>query len=568
MSSLEKLKLATSLTDVAGILGYKPSSLSYLLYKLPAGSRYTTFTIPKKGGGVREICAPSPKLKALQRKLADILYECCVEIEQAHKQPRSLSHAFRKSHSILTNARPHKNRRYVLNLDLKDFFPSLNFGRVRGFFLKNKDFKLHAATATVLAQIACNGDTLPQGSPCSPIISELLTHFLDVRLAQLAKKEKCTYSRYADDITFSTNKKTLSTAIAVEEHGVWSVGKELNSRVSDAGFTINHTKTRLQYRGSRQIVTGLTVNEKVNIRANYYRTARAMAHSLLSTGQYHRADGVAIKTVEPIEGIFSHIYYVKQRWADLEIIARGNEVEKKEWIENKYDKPISALKLYRLILFYKLFVNLDKPLIVCEGKTDGLYLKSAIRSLTKFHPKLATIKKGEMTFNVKFLRYGPQIFDILRLGGGTGDLKRLLLEYPDLVSQIKHTPLKQPVILLIDNDDGAKPVFSAVKSKFHVTAELKTTLPFYHLCHNLFLIKTEEKGTSGISRIEDCFLPSVLATKLEGKSFNPSDKIDPATEYGKAAFAEKVVRPDAGKIDFSQFTTLLDRMVSVIDEYT
>lgn len=567
MSSLQKLKLATSLKNVAEILGYRPSALSYLLYKLPVELRYTTFSIPKKGGGVREICAPTPKLKVLQRKLANILYECCVEIEEAHKQRRSLSHAFRKSHSILTNARPHKNCRYVLNLDLKDFFPSLNFGRVRGFFLKNKDFKLHPAVATVLAQIACNGETLPQGSPCSPIISELLTHFLDVRLAQLARDGKCTYSRYADDITFSTNNKTFSSAIAFEEKGVWAIGKELELRIADAGFSINHSKTRMQHRGSRQIVTGLTVNEKVNIRADYYRTARAMAHSLLSTGQYHRAEGAAIKAIAPIEGIFSHIYYVKQRWVDQQITAKKNEAEEKQWIKKKYDSPISTLRLYRLILFYKIFVDLDKPLIICEGKTDGLYLKSAIRQLTKFHPKLATVTKGTTTFGVKFLRYGTQIFDVLRLGGGTGDLKRLLLEYPDLVAQIKHAPLKHPVILLIDNDDGAKPIFSAIKSKFHITAELKTGLPFYFLCHNLFLVKTPEKGPSGISRIEDFFPPSVLATKLEGKSFNSDDKINTATEYGKAVFAEQVVRPDAVKIDFSEFSTLLDRVVSVIDEY-
>jgi RNA-directed DNA polymerase len=93
----------------------------------------------------------------------------------------------------------------VLNLDLQNFFPSLHFGRVRGFFLNNNYFKLAEPVATILAQIACNDGALPQGSPCSPILSELLTHFLDMRLVRVAARNKCSYTRYADDITFSTN---------------------------------------------------------------------------------------------------------------------------------------------------------------------------------------------------------------------------------------------------------------------------------------------------------------------------------------------------------------------------
>jgi RNA-directed DNA polymerase len=118
VSLLQELKQASSLRDVAGILGYKPSALSFLLYKLHPNLKYTTFSIPKKDGGSRKIDAPAPKIKKLQRKLADTLYECNAEIEAANKPQRSLSHAFRKSHSIITNASQHKSRRYVLNLDL------------------------------------------------------------------------------------------------------------------------------------------------------------------------------------------------------------------------------------------------------------------------------------------------------------------------------------------------------------------------------------------------------------------------------------------------------------------
>ena len=118
----------------------------------------------------------------------------------------------------MTNAYIHKRRRYVLNLDLEDFFPSFNFGRVRGFFIKDKHFALHERVETIIAQIACHDNELPQGSPCSPVISNLIAHLLDVRLARLAKAHKCTYSRYADDITFSTNRKEFPSDLAAPAH--------------------------------------------------------------------------------------------------------------------------------------------------------------------------------------------------------------------------------------------------------------------------------------------------------------------------------------------------------------
>jgi RNA-directed DNA polymerase len=112
---------------------------------------------------------------------------------------------------------------------LQNFFPSLNFGRVRGFFRSNKHFKLAEPVATLIAQIACNDGVLPQGSPCSPIISELLTHFLDIRLVALAAKNKCSYTRYADDITFSTNQKLFPAALAAAAGESWVLGNELRS---------------------------------------------------------------------------------------------------------------------------------------------------------------------------------------------------------------------------------------------------------------------------------------------------------------------------------------------------
>ena len=143
------------------MLGYQPKALSYILYKIPEDNKYTTFEIPKKSGGVREIHAPMDMLKVLQKRLSDILYECIEETLPASEKDHSkskrmrsaLSHGFKKGLSIASNAALHENRRYVLNLDLQDFFPSFNFGRVRGYFIKNRNFKLILAVLLKLIEV-------------------------------------------------------------------------------------------------------------------------------------------------------------------------------------------------------------------------------------------------------------------------------------------------------------------------------------------------------------------------------------------------------------------------------
>jgi RNA-directed DNA polymerase len=348
--------MAKTRYDAAALLGYKPSALSFIVYQIPKAAKYTTFDIKKKGGGKRRIDAPIPKLKGLQKRLAAILYECLRELEEVRKRKNKLSHAFRKDRSIITNAKAHKSRRYVLNLDLQNFFPSLHFGRVRGFFLNNNQFKLAEPVATIFAQIACNDGALPQGSPCSPILSELLTHFLDMRLVKLAAKNKCSYTRYADDITFSTNQKEFPAALAVAVGEGWVLGDELKSRISDAGFTINDAKTRMQVRGSRQTVTGLTVNAKVNVPQHYYKVARAMTNSFLTTGTYKR-DGVDDTSVQHVEGILNHIYHIRERQIDLTIDAEENKEKRyklhtdRTKLKNEY--PSAIRLVYSRLVFFK-----------------------------------------------------------------------------------------------------------------------------------------------------------------------------------------------------------------------
>ena len=558
MNYLESIRKAQTLKDIAHTLGVKPKTVSYLLYILPEAEKYHSFEIPKRNGGKRLINAPEPRLKMLQRRLANVLYGCVSEVEKCAPSRRPLAHGFTHSCSIFTNASVHKNRRYVLNLDLEDFFPSFNFGRIRGLFIKDKRFELNEKVATVIAQIACHNNGLPQGSPCSPIISNLLGHLLDVRLARFAKKNKCTYSRYADDITFSTNLKDFPPALAKqnpEKPQHWDLGSPLVREIQEAGFKVNNDKTRMQLRGSRQETTGLIVNKKVNIRAEYYRTARALCNRLFSTGSYYISDIESpVESLDKIEGILSHIHYIKDS-ADIR-----SETDKKK-------DSLAIRKLYRRFLFYKYFVAIEKPLIVTEGKTDPIYLRPAITKLIDYHPRLGRFVNGKFSSAVRFLRDSGSIKEILQLGGGTGNLNYFISTYNKTINSFKFKPLAHPAVLLIDNDDGAKSVFSTAKKIGVPDISLKTSEPFYHLQANLYLVKTPENGADSKSCIEDLFDPNLLETTIDGKKFDPSKEHNTDDMYGKTVFAKKVVIPNADKIDFSRFRELLDRITAVLDDY-
>ena len=177
MSRLEDLQAVRTLSDLARLLYCRPRSLSYMLYKLSPEDRYRSFGIPKSSGGIRTIQAPDRRLKWVQSQLTRLLGDCLRSIEAEKPERQKVSHGFQRGRSIVTNAQMHTGCRYVLNLDLEDFFGTVNFGRVRGFFIKDRNFKLDPKVATVIAQIACHENALPQGAPSSPIISNLIgTH--------------------------------------------------------------------------------------------------------------------------------------------------------------------------------------------------------------------------------------------------------------------------------------------------------------------------------------------------------------------------------------------------------
>lgn len=255
--------------DVAHLLDIDEEHLIYYLYRLPKEKKYITFKIPKKSGDERTIQSPTKSLKILQNKLSQIL--------NAVYKPKKCVHGFVEGRSIRTNAMRHKNQRYVFNFDLKDFFPSINFGRVRGMFI-SKPYNIGQNAATILAQISCFDNELPQGAPTSPMIANMICSKLDSQLQRLARENRCYYTRYADDITFSTSLPEFPTSIAINKNDVWEIGDDAKSIVENNGFEIQHNKVRGQANYQRQVVTGLTVNEFPNISRKFVRQIRAMLH--------------------------------------------------------------------------------------------------------------------------------------------------------------------------------------------------------------------------------------------------------------------------------------------------
>ncbi|WP_319409497.1 retron Ec67 family RNA-directed DNA polymerase/endonuclease [uncultured Desulfosarcina sp.] len=574
MSRLEELKFAASRSDVAKTLGFKPKALSYILFhkKTP---NYNQFEIPKRKGNYRLICAPCPELKKLQRRLSVLLQDCIDEINKSRNIKSAISHGFRRKFSIVTNASIHRKKRYVFNIDLENFFGVINFGRVRGFFIKNQNFKLNSDVATVIAQIACHNNFLPQGSPCSPVISNLIAHILDIRLAALANRVGCSYSRYADDLTFSTNKRCFPGEVAVQcddENHHWKVSDKLEYIIKKQKFEVNHSKTRMQYKDSRQDVTGLVVNTKINARVEYRRTARAMVHRLLNKGTFQRKEtevdenGHIIEslndgTIEQLNGILSFINSVNlinKKDADT----TGSREKPKE-----SDDLSCNEKVYRDFLLFKYFHSLKKPIIICEGKTDNIYLECAIKSLADKHTKLAEDKGNEgIKLKINFLKRTPTTSRILSLSGGTGELNNFITTLRKSGKRISFSEKKHPVILLIDNDSGAKKIFSHIKSIKNSIVNNKSK--FLFVSDNLYVVPTPLTDSGKETKIEDFFKKSILKTEINGKKFNPSEKeFNPKTEYGKYLFAKLVIKKNQDKIDFSGFNSILDRIEAVLEDY-
>ncbi|MEZ4327517.1 MAG: reverse transcriptase family protein [Polyangiales bacterium] len=269
--------------SLAEQMGIGVAQLRWLTYhRTAAGAvHYRRYGVPKKSGGVRHISAPKPELAFAQRWLFEhVLTGLSLPAE---------THGFVTGKTTLSNARPHVGKAVVVNMDLRDFFPTITFQRVKGLFSK---LGYSGSVATVMAllttepprvaatldgrrlHVALGERRLPQGACTSPVISNLVCRRLDRRLRGFATSQGFTYTRYADDLTFSS-----------EDDG--RVGKLLGGVrriVEEEGFVEHEAKTHVMRRGACQTVTGLTVNDRVGLSRKKRRELRAVLHNVSRHG--------------------------------------------------------------------------------------------------------------------------------------------------------------------------------------------------------------------------------------------------------------------------------------------
>ena len=238
---------------------------------------YDHFFIGKGMGKTRLISAPDPRLKMLQRKLLPLL-------DQLYRV-RSPVHAFVPARSVKTNAEAHGKRRFVVNLDLKDFFPSITENRVRGLL---RSIDVDPRVAEIVAHLCCANSQLPQGAPTSPTLSNMICYRLDTDLLQIAKAARAIYTRYADDITFSS----YQPPAPLFDGALPPVGRFSPDLLSDGviaaftanGFIVHEAKAHYADRNSRRIVTGVKINAGLNVDRRYVRSIRAKLHSIEKLG--------------------------------------------------------------------------------------------------------------------------------------------------------------------------------------------------------------------------------------------------------------------------------------------
>ncbi len=295
--------------DLAEALGIGVGQLRHLsMHRVAERTpHYVTFAIRKRSGGARLIHAPKRRLKAVQRKLLELLVD---------KLPvHDAAHGFRHDRSIRTCAEPHVGKRVVLKLDVREFFPSITFARVRGYLVA-MGYGYEVATTIAclcteaerqpveifvgaLVHVPVGPRRAPQGAPTSPGLSNAICLRLDRRLEGLARAHGFAYTRYADDLTFSGDRpdfvgKLRARAIAV---------------LREEGFEPNEAKTRVMRSGGAQRVTGVTVNAVLGLSRKERRKLRAEIHHATTRG-------AEPARIAQLEGRIAYVHMLNPAQAD------------------------------------------------------------------------------------------------------------------------------------------------------------------------------------------------------------------------------------------------------------
>lgn len=334
--TLEKNKLPVllNLLQVRQLLNIKSTNQLgfFLLASDHKNGPYTTYTIPKRDGTDRPICAPKKQLKWVQRQILKHI------LSKVPLHPSA--HGFVTGRSTVSNATPHVGHELVVKFDLKEFFPTVHYFRVIGLFASlgypvgNCMFGTSDTSeqvAPVLARLCCytpdpkkwGTAVLPQGAPTSPAISNLMCRRLDARLGGLAEANKGVYTRYADDLTFSFPK---AEGLNLGRFRWW-----VDQVCHQEGFTINQEKFRVIRDSQRQVVTGIVVNDAVRVPRELRRELRAILHNIEKTSveeqakRHPRFEGNAGAFAQYLRGIAAYLNMVQAEHGAA-LLQRVNEL--------------------------------------------------------------------------------------------------------------------------------------------------------------------------------------------------------------------------------------------------
>ena len=253
--------------DIYTVLGYDKNTLEIITQDIPR--YYITYRIKKRNGKTRRIDAPQEPLKSIQRAIVDnILY---------HFKAHPIAHGFVHGKSPRTNAEKHVGKKFIVTLDIKDFFNSIMDFSVNGtlnwLFQQQKLFAYTEEDVNIITNLMCYDSSLPQGAPTSPILSNLVCLGLDKKLSDLATVHNVSITRYADDI-----------AISGDTPNILKLKATVYSHIFAYGLRPNKKKTKIRRYYQRQQITGVVVNKKTSIRKEVWRNLRAQLHNLKHSG--------------------------------------------------------------------------------------------------------------------------------------------------------------------------------------------------------------------------------------------------------------------------------------------
>lgn len=264
-----------SIEELIKFLGISSKELNYL--SLHSRRLYSSRLIPKRSGGFRLLESPNDRLKYIQRMLLRTFEKIYV--------PRNSVHGFTKGRGIISNAAAHQKRPYLLNIDLKDYFQTITFKRVRGLL---QSLGVSLEVANVISRLTVTNNRLPQGAATSPILANMVSFSLDIELQNFAKKNNMRYTRFADDISLSSFTQPIclfkERELKTRKLKVEDLSEEFVSIISGNGFALNEDKLWFSDKTLRREVTGLIVNEFPNIPRKYIRNVRAILYKIEKFG--------------------------------------------------------------------------------------------------------------------------------------------------------------------------------------------------------------------------------------------------------------------------------------------